>query len=95
MYFTITVNSLWGCLHGGKVDHPIVFCILVYMQRVVLVPSAGIFLVLGSSYMRGRKILASCKLPLLGRSYTVHVVLGTNQTKVAWGHSLANHSNKG
>ena len=49
MYFTITVNSLWGCLHGGKVDHPIVFCILVYMQRVVLVPSAGIFLVIGSS----------------------------------------------
>ena len=34
------------------VDHPIAICFvyLVYMQRVVLVPSARIFLVLGSSY---------------------------------------------
>ena len=40
------------------------------MQRVVLVPSARMFLVLGSSYLRGRKILAPCKLLSLGRSYT-------------------------
>ena len=34
------------------VDHPIAICFvyLVYMQRVLLVPSARIFLLLGSSY---------------------------------------------
>ena len=34
-----------------KVDHPIAICFLysVYMQRVIPVPSAGIFFVLGSS----------------------------------------------
>ena len=46
------------------VKHPIAICFvyLVYMQRVVLVPSARIFLVLGSSYKctNCRKIIASC-----------------------------------
>ena len=30
MYFIITVNSLWGCLHGGKVDHLIAICFLYF-----------------------------------------------------------------
>ena len=66
--------QLRGCLHEGrkilvpgrsqKVDHPsaIYFMYSVYMQRVVLVRRAGIFLVLGSSQLTGGKIL------VLGRS---------------------------
>ena len=50
--------GLFTFLHGvGKMLvpgrwHPITICFvyLVYMHRVVLVPSARIFLVLGSSY---------------------------------------------
>ena len=47
-----------------EADHSSAICFLysVYMQRVVLVPSARMVLVLGSSYSRGRKILT------LGRS---------------------------
>ena len=53
--------NLRGCLREGrkilvpgrsqKADHPSAICVLysVYMQRVVLVPRAGIFLVLGFS----------------------------------------------
>ena len=65
-----------GCLRGGrkilapgrsqKADHPSAICFLrsVYMQRprVVLVPRAMIFLLLGYSILRGRKICAPCKL---------------------------------
>ena len=66
--------QLRGCLHEGrkilvpgrsqKVDDPsaIYFMYSVYMQRVVLVRRAGIFLVLGSSQLTGGKIL------VLGRS---------------------------
>ena len=66
--------ELRGCLHEGrkilvpgrsqKADHPSAICFMysVYVQRVVLVPTAGIFLVLGSSQLTGGKIL------VLGRS---------------------------
>ena len=62
-------------MEGGRsqrADHSSAICFLclVYMQRVILVPGAMMFLVLGSSYLRGRKILARCKLLSLGRSYT-------------------------
>ena len=75
-----STDCLRGCLHGGrkilvpgrsqKADHPSAICFLysVYMQRAVLVHSAGIFLVLGSSKLTGRKILAPYKLPSLRRS---------------------------
>ena len=47
-----------------KADHSSAICFLysVYMQRVVIVPSARIFLVRGSSYLSARKI------QVLGRS---------------------------
>ena len=62
-------------MEGGRsqrADHSSAICFLclVYMQRVILVPGARMFLVLGSSYLRGRKILARCKLLSLRRSYT-------------------------
>ena len=49
---------------GAKAEHPSVICFLysVYMQKVVLVPSARIFLA------EDRKIIAPCKLPSLERS---------------------------
>ena len=60
-------------IEGGRSqtgDHPcaIRFLFSVYMQWVVLVPSARIFLVLKSPWLRDRKILAPCKLPSLGTS---------------------------
>ena len=73
--------KLWGCLHGGrkilelgrsqKADHPSAICFLylVYMQEVVLGSSSRIFLVLGSSSLTARKILAPCKLPSLESSW--------------------------
>ena len=100
---------LGGCLHEGRkilvqgrriILAPCQYS--VYMQRVVLVPRAGIFQVLGSSQdlpstsriflaarqedPSTRKILAPCKLPSLGRSQY--------QGKKA-GRSVANHGNKG
>ena len=57
-----------------KVDHPITiilcFVYLVYMQRVVLVPSARIFLVLASSYKmyKLQKDHSIMLTALLGRS---------------------------
>ena len=71
---TMPTGNLRGCLHGGRkilelgrsqrADHPSAICFLysVYMQVVVLGPSSRIFLVLGSSQLTTRKILA------LGRS---------------------------
>ena len=62
--------NLRGCLHGGRkilelgrsqnADHSSAICFLysVYMQEVVLGPSSRIFLVLGSSQLTARKILA-------------------------------------
>ena len=45
------------------------------------------------SLQGGKKILAPCKLPSQRRSYRL-LVLGTNQTKMAAGRSVANHGNK-
>ena len=72
--------KLKGCLHEGRkilvpgrsqrADHPSAICFLysVYMQRVVLVPNARIFLAERQEDPGTRKILAPCKLLSLGRS---------------------------
>lgn len=55
---------------SSNTDHPsiIFFLYSVYIQKIVLGPNAGIFLKIGSYYLRDRKILAPGKLNSLGRS---------------------------
>ena len=78
-----------------KVDHPITICFvyLVYMQRVVLVPSARIFLVLASSY-KMYKLQKDHSIMLTAFVRKI-LVLGTNQTKMVSGRLVSNHSNTG
>ena len=68
--------SNWGLFTWREEDpkgriilEPLIcFLYSVYMQKVVLGPSARIFLEIETSQLRDRKILAPCKLLSLGRS---------------------------
>ena len=94
--------ALRGCLHGGRkilvtgrsqrADHPSAICILysVYMQRVVIVPSARIFRAERQEDPSTRKVLGPCKLLSLGRSQ-----YQGQATKMSAGRSVANYGNKG